>query len=86
MPRQNAPGVWCQFRGLGISGNYSDVKTHKTQDQRPKTQDLKPKHHKNPPSANYRRNLPELTPVPRITLVWVTKLFSSVPTKRPLAR
>ena len=35
--------------------------------------------------ANYLRNLPELTRVPRITLVWVTKLFSSVPMKRRLA-
>jgi hypothetical protein len=36
--------------------------------------------------ANYSRNLPRLTAVPRMTLVWVTKLFSSVPMKRPLAR
>jgi hypothetical protein len=44
------------------------------------------KRHKIRLSTNYQRNLPDLTPVPRMTLVWVTKLFSSVPMKKPLAQ
>src|ERR1700686_1039707 len=45
-----------------------------------------PKHHKKSGNTNYQRNLMGLTGVPRMGLVWVTKLFSSVPMKRPLAR
>jgi hypothetical protein len=37
-------------------------------------------------NTNYQRNLMGLTGVPRMGLVWVTKLFSSVPMKKPLAR
>jgi hypothetical protein len=44
------------------------------------------RHHKNPLDANYQRNLLALTGVPTMVLVWVTKLFSSVPMKKPLAR
>jgi hypothetical protein len=44
------------------------------------------KHHKKLKNSNYQRNLPEMTPVPRMALVWVTKLFSSVPMKKLLAR
>ena len=47
---------------------------------------FKPKRHKNPRNANYQRNLLGLTGVPTMVLVWVTKLFSSVPMKRPPAR
>src|SRR6476659_8405055 len=36
-------------------------------------------------NLNYQRNLPLLTGVPTIT-PWVTKLFSSVPMKKRLAR
>src|ERR1700687_279565 len=45
-----------------------------------------PKHHNKLGNTNYQRNLMGLTGVPRMGLVWVTKLFSSVPMKRPLAR
>ncbi len=44
------------------------------------------KHHRKSSAANYQRNLLRLTGVPTMVLVWVTKLFSSVPTKKPLAR
>jgi hypothetical protein len=37
-------------------------------------------------AANYLRNLMVLTRVPTMTLIWVTKLFSSVPMKKPLVR
>jgi|tagenome__1003787_1003787.scaffolds.fasta_scaffold20987359_7 hypothetical protein len=37
-------------------------------------------------AANYLRNLMVLTGVPRMTLIWVTKLFSSVPMKKLLVR
>ena len=44
------------------------------------------KHQNKSGNANYQRNLMGLTRVPRMGLVWVTKLFSSVPMKKPLAR
>ena len=37
-------------------------------------------------TANYQRNLMVLTHVPTMALIWVTKLFSSVPMKKPLAQ
>jgi len=43
-------------------------------------------HHKNQYSSNYRRNLPDLTGVPTMALVWLTELFSSVPMTKPLAQ
>jgi hypothetical protein len=43
------------------------------------------KHKRNQHNSNYQRNLLALTGVPTMALVWVTKLFFSVPTTRPLA-
>jgi hypothetical protein len=37
-------------------------------------------------TANYQRNLMVLTHVPTMALIWVTKLFSSVPMKKPLVQ
>jgi hypothetical protein len=42
--------------------------------------------HENQGNSNYQRNLMGLTGVPTMTVVWVTKLFSSVPMKKPFAR
>src|SRR6202451_2421757 len=38
---------------------------------------------RNRQGANYCRNLMTLTPVPRMTMVWVIELSFSVPTKKP---
>jgi hypothetical protein len=43
-------------------------------------------HHKSRHGSNYSGNLPPLTAVPRMALLWVIQLFSSVPMKKPLAR
>jgi hypothetical protein len=42
--------------------------------------------HRNHLPSNYQRNLLVLTHVPRMALIWVTKLFSSVPMKKQLVQ